>query len=122
MLKGAEGGVDAAEREKEVEEACRAEMEGAYWEAVASVGRDEKGERGKETLGGVLAEVLKKPLPFDVATIATVARLVVAAWTWQVGVVMWSEAEKQQAKQWKGEQGVYEVVELESFPATMVLA
>jgi len=108
------------ERETEIEDACRVEMEESYREAVASTIAVREIE--KETLGATLAEILKKPLPFDLATVATVARLVVAAWTWQVGVVVWSGEEREEVMRWKGAQGVYEVVEFDKLPGSMVLA
>ncbi|KAF2805116.1 uncharacterized protein BDZ99DRAFT_574730 [Mytilinidion resinicola] len=110
-----------------VEVACRAEMEGAYAEAVAkerSSGIDENRSRkgGRDTLGAQLADVLKKPLPLGVGDVARVARLVTAAWTWQVGWVVWGEEEAGEARKGKAEGGVYEAVGLEGFGEGMVLA
>jgi len=120
LLDGAREKEKEKERETEIEDACRAEMEESYREAVASTLAVREIE--KETLGATLAEILKKPLPFDLATVATVARLVIAAWTWQVGVVVWDEGEREEVRRWKGSQGLYEIVEFDKLPGSMVLA
>ncbi|KAF2502791.1 hypothetical protein BU16DRAFT_588177 [Lophium mytilinum] len=112
--------LEEGEREA-VEEACRAEMEGAYAEAVAREGSSGVRGTGRETLGAQLAEVLKKPLPYSVGDVATVTRLVVAAWTWQVGWVVWGKEEAEEARKEKRE-GVYEAVALDGFGGSMVLA
>lgn len=45
------------------------------------------------SLGKQLEQVLKAELPLSVETIAFVARMVIVAWTWSVGVVAWEYGE-----------------------------
>ena len=47
----------------------------------------------RSNLGSCVEDVLKMPLPLDVATVAIVVRMVVMAWTVSVDVVAWGDGE-----------------------------
>jgi hypothetical protein len=68
------------------------------------------GDLQAQSLGKQVEQILKAELPLSIASIATVARLVIVAWTFSVETVAWED----------GEEG-FRVPELDKLPATMVM-
>jgi hypothetical protein len=68
------------------------------------------GDLQAQNLGKQTEQILKAELPLSIADIATVARLVIVAWTFSVETVAWEDSEEG-----------FRVPELDKLPATMVM-
>lgn len=111
----------------DVSEACRLEVERAYDAAVSNYAKDARdsvqiSDNTFKDMGEEMADILKKPIPFDVKTCAKIARLVIVAWTYQAGIVAWNEEEKQEALMQRSEVGVYCPIPIDNMPAISLMS
>ncbi|OCL04136.1 hypothetical protein AOQ84DRAFT_346672 [Glonium stellatum] len=111
----------------DVSQACRLEVERAYDAAVSNYAKNARdsvqmNESIFKDIGEEMADILKKPIPFDVKTCARIARLIIVAWTYQVGIVTWTEDEKREALKQRSEAGVYCPIPIDSMPAISLVS